>query len=117
MGGNGNDFATGMLGSDTVTGGNGNDELFGGPGNDNVSGDNGDDIVVGNFGNDTLSGGNGNDMLDGDIIERLGRSRRLIRIRTRTAAPAATARTCSSSARRPRSDVTIGTWSLRGPGP
>jgi Ca2+-binding RTX toxin-like protein len=30
-GGNGNDFAAGMLGQDTITGGNGNDDLFGGP--------------------------------------------------------------------------------------
>jgi Ca2+-binding RTX toxin-like protein len=36
-GGNGNDFAAGMLGQDTITGGNGNDRPVRWPGNDDAS--------------------------------------------------------------------------------
>lgn len=64
-GGNGNDTLFGGAGVDTLTGGNGNDTLDGGEGDDSLDGGNGDDTLSGGAGNDSLSGGNGNDTLGG----------------------------------------------------
>lgn len=63
--GNGNDFAFGGDGADTLLGGNGNDVLDGGSGIDRLDGGNGDDVLSGGAGKDTLIGGNGNDVLAG----------------------------------------------------
>ncbi|GAB3403449.1 Ig-like domain-containing protein [Massilia agilis] len=60
-GGNGDDVAIGLDGSDSLHGGNGKDVLFGGAGADFLFGDNGTDILVGGAGFDTLTGGEGPD--------------------------------------------------------
>lgn len=61
----GNDFASGNGGADTVRGGLGNDTCNGGSGADVLSAEHGNDLLLGGAGNDVLAGGAGADTLVG----------------------------------------------------
>ena len=61
----GNDWADGSMGADTILGGGGNDTLFGGRGNDELHGGDGNDTLQGGGGQDSLFGGDGRDRLMG----------------------------------------------------
>jgi Ca2+-binding RTX toxin-like protein len=61
----GNDWADGSFGADSLHGGGGNDTLIGGRGNDALHGDAGNDTLQGGAGQDLLYGGDGRDRLMG----------------------------------------------------
>ncbi len=65
-GSDGNDYAQGGAGDDTMTLRGGRDLAYGGDGDDVIDGGIGFDTVFGGAGEDTLSGNGGNDLLYGD---------------------------------------------------
>ncbi|WP_428926613.1 SGNH/GDSL hydrolase family protein [Marinibacterium sp. SX1] len=64
-GGDGDDFASGLAGTDILRAGYGNDILLGGTGQDDLMGQQGNDLLSGGSDNDLLRGNLGHDILGG----------------------------------------------------
>ncbi|MGI2034674.1 DUF5801 repeats-in-toxin domain-containing protein [Rhizobium panacihumi] len=65
VGGDGDDWISGLGGDDRLEGGNGADTIWGGDGNDRINGGSGDDILYGDAGEDRIYGSDGNDEIHG----------------------------------------------------